>query len=298
MDPDRTPYRREPRPDPRDQPRREGRREPGRFDAGRFDAGRLDQWMSAGRQLVDGVAGARPGSRPGGRPAEGRAGGRPSLEGLGRWVETRLDWLLEDDDDWREPWEPPAPRRSTLARRDQERWSEPAAPRGAEAFGAGRPAAPDPWDRPAPAAEAGGTARRAVQAADRSPASGVVAAQPMVERRPLEAISRRTPPLLSPRSGAAASAAGLASEVPASDDWPDDASFSVPRWQREPQRSGFSPGAGAATPQESRPAADPGVAPGRASGAGPGVGPGATPAATGRQAPARPLPRSTRRRQA
>jgi hypothetical protein len=198
MDPDRNPYRREPRPDPRDQLRREGRREPGRFDAGRFDPGRLDQWVSRGRQLVDGVSGARPGSRPGGRPAEGRAGGRPSLDGLGRWVETRLDWLLEDDDDWREPWEPPAPRRSTLARRDQERWSEPAGAQGPEAYGAGRPASPDPWDRPAPPAEAGAMARRSARGASGasgSPAFGTVAAQPPVERRPLEAISRRTPPL-------------------------------------------------------------------------------------------------------
>ncbi len=279
MDPDRNPYRREPRPDPRDQPRREGRREPGRFEAGRFDPGRLDQWVSRGRQLVDGVSGARPGSRPGGRPAEGRAGGRPSLDGLGRWVETRLDWLLEDDDDWREPWEPPAPRRSTLTRRDEERWSEPAGAQGPEAYGAGRPASPDPWDRPAPPAEAGDMARRPARGASGSPAFGTVAAQPPVERRPLEAISRRTPPLLSPRSGAAGPAAAVLSDQPDGDDWPDDASFSVPRWQREPQRSGFSPGAGAASPREARPAADPGPA-------------------AGRPAPARPLPRSTRRRQA
>jgi hypothetical protein len=73
---------------------------------------RLDQWMSAGRQLVDGVSGARPGSRPGARGAAGRAAGRPSLDGLGRWVENKLDWLLEEDDDWREPWEQPAPRRA------------------------------------------------------------------------------------------------------------------------------------------------------------------------------------------
>lgn len=238
--------------------------------------------MSAGRQLVDGVAGARPGSRPAGRPAEGRAGGRPSLEGLGRWVETRLDWLLEEDDDWREPWEPPAPRRSSLARREQERWSEPAGPRGPEAYGAGRPASPDPWDWPAPAAEAGERARRPARMATSQAASGTVAAQPRGERRPLEAISRRTPPLLSPRSGGAGPAAGVPSDQPGGDDWPDDASFSVPRWQREPQRSGVSPEAGAAPPRESRPAADPGVAPGRAPGA----------------APARPLPRSTRRRQA
>lgn len=66
---------------------------------------RLDQWMSAGRQLVDGVAGARPGSRP---PVRGAAAGAtPRLRpgDLGRWVEQKIDWLLEDDDGWREPWQ-------------------------------------------------------------------------------------------------------------------------------------------------------------------------------------------------
>jgi hypothetical protein len=70
---------------------------------------RLDQWVSAGRQLVDGVSGARPGSRGGARPGL-------RLDHLGRWVEDKLDWLLEDDEGWRESWEQPAaaasPRRS------------------------------------------------------------------------------------------------------------------------------------------------------------------------------------------
>ena len=65
---------------------------------------RLDQWVSAGRQLVDGVSGARPGSRPG-----GRASGL-KLDHLGRWVEDKLDWLLEDEEGWRESWEQPQPR--------------------------------------------------------------------------------------------------------------------------------------------------------------------------------------------
>ena len=38
---------------------------------------RLDRLVSAGRQLVDGVSGARPGSRSSGRP------GLPRLDGLG-----------------------------------------------------------------------------------------------------------------------------------------------------------------------------------------------------------------------
>ncbi|MCP9803149.1 hypothetical protein KBY75_06160 [Cyanobium sp. T1G-Tous] len=63
----------------------------------------LDRLVSAGRQLVDGVSGARPGSRSGNR-GEGRR-----LDGLGRWVENKLDWILEDEDDWREPWQETRP---------------------------------------------------------------------------------------------------------------------------------------------------------------------------------------------
>lgn len=59
----------------------------------------LDRLVSAGRQLVDGVSGARPGSRSGNR-GEGRR-----LAGLGRWVESKIDWIMEDEEDWREPWQ-------------------------------------------------------------------------------------------------------------------------------------------------------------------------------------------------
>lgn len=70
----------------------------------------LDRLVSAGRQLVDGVSGARPGSRSGNR-GEGRR-----LSGLGRWVENKLDWILEDEDDWREPWQEARPELSSQAR--------------------------------------------------------------------------------------------------------------------------------------------------------------------------------------
>ena len=56
---------------------------------------RLDQWLETGRQLVDGVAGRRPGQR--------RAG--LDLDSVGRWVGDKVEWLLEEDDDWREPWQ-------------------------------------------------------------------------------------------------------------------------------------------------------------------------------------------------
>ena len=70
----------------------------------------LDRLVSAGRQLVDGVSGARPGSRSGNR-GEGRR-----LAGLGRWVENKLDWILEDEEDWREPWQEARPELSSQAR--------------------------------------------------------------------------------------------------------------------------------------------------------------------------------------
>jgi hypothetical protein len=115
---------------------------------------------------------------------------------LGRWVEDRLDWLLDDSDDWREPWQQ-------------------------------------------------------VDAAPAAASPNVVRSRP---RRSLDAISRR----------GEAPAPSPAPSGPANSDWPDDASFSLPRWQRA-----------APTP---RPMEDL-------------AGPPPPPAAAGR-----PLPRSSRRR--
>ncbi len=163
---------------------------------------RVDRWVTAGRQFVEGVAGSRPGGRSAGRGPDRRPQLRPRMDELGRWVEGRLDWLLDDGDDWREPWQ------------ENER---------------GAPA--DPVPPPAP----------------------------VRSRRPmLEAVSRRG------RSGPPSSPAPAPAPAPASGtdddgDWPDDASFTLPRWQR-PQDSG--------EPE-----------------------PGFTPPASGR-----PLPRSSRRR--
>lgn len=164
---------RDERPDDRFERRGSRRGEP------RFEQ-RLDQWVSAGRQLVDGVSGARPGSRPG-----ARANGL-KLDHLGRWVEDKLDWLLEDDDGWRESWE-----------------------------------------------------QQAAASAVREP-------QPRPSRRqPLTAISRR---------GRAATEAATAQ------DWPDEESFTLKRWQRgaesqrqppEPQAS-VPPQAGRMLPRSTR----------------------------------------------
>lgn len=60
---------------------------------------RLDQFLETGRQLVDGVSGRRPGQRPAGR----RSG--LDLDSVGRWVGEKVEWLLEEDDDWQEPWQ-------------------------------------------------------------------------------------------------------------------------------------------------------------------------------------------------
>jgi hypothetical protein len=167
----------------RDPPRRETSRRPevGADRGGRAgrDADpleqRLDRWVNAGRQLVDGVSGARPGSR-GGERAERRGGPRAGFDGLGRWVEGKLDWLLEDGDDWREPWQEP----------------QAAA------------------DQRAPAQRASVTDL---------PAGG----PPAAPRRRLEAVSRRGAREAEPAA------------APAEDEWPDDDTFNLSRWQRGPR---------------------------------------------------------------
>ncbi len=170
---------------------------------------RMDRWVSAGRQFVEGVAGSRPGGRPAPRSGDRRSARRPRFDDLGRWVEDRLDWLLEDGDEWREPWQ------------EEER---------------GNPA-------PAP----------------RAPVRS--------RRQGLEAVSRRgrsatfdgpTDP-----SGAGPSEAAPSGD----DDWPDDTSFRLPRWQRQ------EPGAPSAPAGEGEPPRRP----------------------AGSQS-SRPLPRSSRRR--
>jgi len=58
---------------------------------------RMDKWIQTGKQVVDGVAGNRPGQR--------RRGWQDSdtsvnFEKVGRWMEEKIDWFFEDDDDW------------------------------------------------------------------------------------------------------------------------------------------------------------------------------------------------------
>ena len=58
---------------------------------------RMDKWIQTGKQVVDGVAGNRPGPK--------RAGWQdqitgPNLEKVGRWMDEKIDWFFEDEDDW------------------------------------------------------------------------------------------------------------------------------------------------------------------------------------------------------
>ena len=71
---------------------------------------RRDVWLETGRQIVDGVSGRRPGQR------------RSSLdlESVGRWVGDKVEWLLEEEDDWREPWQEPAVRSGRRGKRPLE----------------------------------------------------------------------------------------------------------------------------------------------------------------------------------
>ena len=58
---------------------------------------RMDKWIQTGKQVVDGVAGNRPGQRRGGWQDKETS---VNFEKVGRWVEEKVDWFFEDDDDW------------------------------------------------------------------------------------------------------------------------------------------------------------------------------------------------------
>ncbi len=58
---------------------------------------RMDQWIQTGKQVVDGVAGNRPGQRRGGWQDQETY---TNFAKVGRWMEDKIDWFFEDDDDW------------------------------------------------------------------------------------------------------------------------------------------------------------------------------------------------------
>jgi hypothetical protein len=247
--------------------------------------GGLDRLVSAGRQLVDGVSGARPGSR-------GPAGSRPRLADLGRWVEDKLDWILEEEDDWREPWqEERRPARGPESRVDSGRWSDE---RWSEAGRLDQSRSAPSWrdegwreerqrplvgrrlevsPSPRPSTAAGPAAFTATAAATPAAFSPAAAPSPgRSGRQPLQAISRRRPGGLSAAPSREAPAAPSASPRPvaveSAGDWPEDDTFTRSRWQRPQDTPGPSPerAVDRPAPRAERPAA------------------------------ARPLPRSSRRR--
>ncbi len=55
----------------------------------------MDEWIQTGKQVVDGVAGNRPGQRRGGWKYKENSA---NFEKVGRWVEEKIDWFFEDDD--------------------------------------------------------------------------------------------------------------------------------------------------------------------------------------------------------
>ena len=57
---------------------------------------RMDKWIRTGKQVVDGVAGNRPGQR---RVWQDKSTGA-NFDKVGRWMEEKIDWFFEDDDDW------------------------------------------------------------------------------------------------------------------------------------------------------------------------------------------------------
>lgn len=180
---------------------------------------RLDRWVSRGRQLVDGVSGARPGSRQAAGSGSNRPGGRGvGIDGLGRWMENRFDWLLDDGDDWREPWQESDPPR----RGNGEAGGPPPAVR----------ATPPLDSQASPTTVRGGDGSR--------------------PRRPLEAVSLRgrggLPSDSASRGGRRQGQRAVEDEVdervaPRTDDgtvseaWPEDEMFRLERWQR-PARQG------------------------------------------------------------
>ena len=58
---------------------------------------RMDRWIETGKQVVDGVAGNRPGQK---RRRWQDKPAAPNFEKVGRWMEEKIDWFFEDDDDW------------------------------------------------------------------------------------------------------------------------------------------------------------------------------------------------------
>jgi len=58
---------------------------------------KMEKWIQTGKQVVDGVAGNRPGQKRGRSQDKTTA---QNFEKVGRWMEEKIDWFFEDDDEW------------------------------------------------------------------------------------------------------------------------------------------------------------------------------------------------------
>jgi len=192
---------------------------------------RLDRWVHRGRQLVDGVSGARPGSRQSSPPGANRPGGRAAgIDGLGRWMENRFDWLLDDGEDWREPWqEADAPRRGRL----DASGPPPAASGGVSIEGTARENPAGDGDSPLP--------RRRLEAISLR-GRGPLAANPVARGGPSDGPPKdpASPDERDPTSRPT---------VAESEGWPQDDLFKLERWQR-PARQSSGPVRDAAAPDQ------------------------------------------------
>ena len=159
---------------------------------------RLDRWLDTGRQLVDGVSGARPGRR-----GVDRFDGASRLDAVGRWVGDRIDWLLDEEDDWREPPEPSS------------RWDSPRSP-----------------SRPTVSASSS-RMERPVSAGRKRPLEALSRRQPVLP--PPSAVEPASPASPAP----SVQPDPVVSE--ADDAWPDDDNFRVDRWKRSSGPSSPSP---------------------------------------------------------
>ena len=121
---------------------------------------RVDNWIQTGKQVVDGVAGNRPGQRRAGWQDKETSA---NFQKVGRWVGEKIDWFFEDDD-----------------------WLEN-----------------EDLDDESPSEISSNT------------------------KRPLSAISLRVPKALPPQIDA------TSNNLDAIDEWPDDQSFRLNKWQRK-----------------------------------------------------------------
>ena len=68
-----------------------------KFDVGSFDK-KIDQFFEAGKQIADGISGARPGTR---KKSSFRDFSRRNVRNVGNWVTDKMDSFFEDDfEEW------------------------------------------------------------------------------------------------------------------------------------------------------------------------------------------------------